>query len=280
MAIALSVGYLVVHLMTTINGYWILLTTAFVCRPHYDATRLRLIQNILGTLLGLLVAWVLMQLFSSITLHLLFALLSTLVFILTRTERYMVGTTAVTAMALFCFSLIGDGFVMIWPRLLDTLIGCTIAAAAAFLILPDWQGRRLHKICAHVIDTCKNYLEKVLEYYRDQPVDDLEYRIARRDMNNADAALSAALAHMLREPGRYRRNLDTGFRFPGTYQHVTRSSVGTRGTSRTTGRRIKHSAVRRSKCLCRRRITSHSTCIGETQSPFYYERNTDRTRVD
>ncbi|MDD0946116.1 tryptophan--tRNA ligase, partial [Xylella fastidiosa] len=31
-----------------------------------------------------------------------FALLSTLVFILTRTERYMVGTTAVTAMALFC----------------------------------------------------------------------------------------------------------------------------------------------------------------------------------
>ncbi len=213
MAIALSVGYLVVHLMTTINGYWILLTTAFVCRPHYDATRLRLIQNILGTLLGLLVAWVLMQLFSSITLHLLFALLSTLVFILTRTERYMVGTTAVTAMALFCFSLIGDGFVMIWPRLLDTLIGCAIAAAAAFLILPDWQGRRLHKICAHVINTCKNYLEKVLEYYRDQPVDDLEYRIARRDMNNADAALSAALAHMLREPGRYRRNLDTGFRF-------------------------------------------------------------------
>lgn len=102
---------------------------------------------------------------------------------------------------------------MIWPRLLDTLIGCAIAAAAAFLILPDWQGRRLHKICAHVINTCKNYLEKVLEYYRDQPVDDLEYRIARRDMNNADAALSAALAHMLREPGRYRRNLDTGFRF-------------------------------------------------------------------
>ncbi|MCD8456732.1 YccS family putative transporter [Xylella taiwanensis] len=213
MAIALSAGYLLIHSINTNNGYWILLTTAFVCRPHYDATRLRLIQRILGTLLGLVIAWVLMQLFSNTLLQLVFALLSTLIFILTRTERYMVATTAITAMVLFCFNLIGNGFVLIWPRLFDTLIGCAIAAAAAFLILPDWQGRRLHKICAHVIDTCANYLDKVLVYYRGQPVDDLDYRIARRDMNNADAGLSAALAHMLREPGRYRRNLDTGFRF-------------------------------------------------------------------
>ena len=32
-------------------------------------------------------------------------------------------------------------------------------------------------------------------------------------MHNADAALSVALSNMLREPGRYRRNLDAGFRF-------------------------------------------------------------------
>ncbi|MNV22868.1 Inner membrane protein YccS [compost metagenome] len=43
--------------------------------------------------------------------------------------------------------------------------------------------------------------------------DDLAYRIARRDMHNADAALSTALSNMLREPGHVRRNLDAGFRF-------------------------------------------------------------------
>ncbi|HHW4683523.1 MAG TPA: FUSC family protein, partial [Xylella sp.] len=213
MAVALSAGYLLIHAINTNNGYWILLTTAFVCRPHYDATRMRLIERVLGTLLGLVIAWVLMQVFSNIVLQLLFALISTLVFFLTRTERYMVATCAITLMALLCFNIIGNGFVLIWPRLIDTLVGCGIAAAAAFLILPDWQGRRLHKICAQVIDACANYLDKVLAYYRNQPVDDLDYRIARRDMNNADAALSSALAHMLREPGRYRRNLDTGFRF-------------------------------------------------------------------
>ncbi|MCW1777226.1 FUSC family protein [Pantoea ananatis] len=77
----------------------ILLTTAFVCRPNYGATRLRLAQRIAGTLIGLGAAWALMQLFPGTELQLLFALLGTLVFV-TRTDRYMLATAAITVMAL------------------------------------------------------------------------------------------------------------------------------------------------------------------------------------
>ena len=213
MAIALAVGYGLMQLIETSNGYWILLTTAFVCRPNYGATRLRLMQRIAGTLLGLVVTWALMQLFPGTELQLLLALLGALVFFITRTDRYMLATAAITVMALFCFNLIGDGFVLILPRLLDTLIGCAIAAAASFLILPDWQGRRLNMVMSNVLAACARYLAQSLEQYRSGMRDDLPYRIARRDMHNADAALSVALSNMLREPGRYRRNLDAGFRF-------------------------------------------------------------------
>ncbi|MCW0393899.1 Inner membrane protein YccS [Xanthomonas sacchari] len=213
MAIALVVGYAIMQSIHASNGYWILLTTAFVCRPNYGATRLRLAQRIAGTLIGLGAAWALMQLFPGTELQLLFALLGTLVFFVTRTDRYMLATAAITVMALFCFNLIGDGFMLIWPRLLDTLIGCAIAAAASFLILPDWQGRRLNQVLATVLSSSARYLAQVLEQYRSGMRDDLPYRIARRDMHNADAALSVALSNMLREPGRYRRNLDAGFRF-------------------------------------------------------------------
>lgn len=82
-----------------------------------------------------------------------------------------------------------------------------------FLILPDWQGRRLNQVMATVLASCARYLAQVLEQYASGMRDDLPYRIARRDMHNADAALSVALSNMLREPGRYRRNLDAGFRF-------------------------------------------------------------------
>jgi YccS/YhfK family integral membrane protein len=213
MAIALAVGYGLMQWIHADNGYWILLTTAFVCRPNYGATRLRLAQRIAGTLLGLVATWALMQLFPGTELQLLLALLGALVFFITRTDRYMLATAAITVMALFCFNLIGNGFVLIWPRLVDTVLGCAIAAAASFLILPDWQGRRLNLVMSTVLAACARYLAQVLEQYRSGMRDDLPYRIARRDMHNADAALSVALSNMLREPGRYRRNLDAGFRF-------------------------------------------------------------------
>ncbi|TQU16441.1 TIGR01666 family membrane protein [Xanthomonas perforans] len=213
MAIALLVGYAIMQSIHADNGYWILLTTAFVCRPNYGATRLRLVQRIAGTLIGLVATWALMQLFPTTEVQLLLALAGALVFFITRTDRYMLATAGITVMALFCFNLLGDGFVLIWPRLIDTLIGCAIAAAASFLILPDWQGRRLNQVMATVLASCARYLAQVLEQYASGKRDDLPYRIARRDMHNADAALSVALSNMLREPGRYRRNLDAGFRF-------------------------------------------------------------------
>ncbi len=212
-AIALVVGWTLLKLIQPENGYWILLTTVFVCRPNYGATRLRLVQRIAGTLLGLGVTWALMQLFPGTELQLLLALAAALLFFVTRTDRYVLATAAMTLMALLCFNLIGNGYVLIWPRLLDTLIGCAIAAAASLLILPDWQGRRLHLVTANVITSSVRYLEEVLGQYRGGMRDDLAYRIARRDMHNADAALSVALANMLREPGYARGNLDAGFRF-------------------------------------------------------------------
>lgn len=213
MALALTVAYGLMQLIHPQQGYWILLTVAFVCRPSYGATRLRLMQRMAGTFIGVMATWVLMQLFDAIEVQLLIALAAALLFFVTRADRYLVATAAITVMALLCFNLLGDGYLLIWPRLLDTLIGCAIAAAASFLILPDWQGRSLHLVMANVVAACARYLDEVLGQYRSGMRDDLAYRIARRDMHNADAALSAALSNMLREPGYVRRNLDAGFRF-------------------------------------------------------------------
>lgn len=212
-ALALIAGYAVLKLVHPENGYWILLTIVFVCRPHFGATRRRLFERVAGTLAGLGVTWAVLQLFPGTELQLLLALAAALLFFFTRTDRYLVATAAITVMALVCFNLLGNGFVLIWPRLFDTLIGCAIAALASLLILPDWQGRRLHRVMAQVLATSNAYLEQVLGQYRSGMRDDLPYRIARRDMHNADVALSVALSNMLREPGYARGNLDGGFRF-------------------------------------------------------------------
>lgn len=213
MAVALATGYGVLHLIHPTQGYWILLTTVFVCQPNYGATRIKLVQRISGTVLGLVAGWALFELFPSPLVQSLIAVVAGVVFFATRATRYTLATAAITLLVLFCFNQVGDGYGLIWPRLVDTLLGSVIAGAAVFLILPDWQGRRLNQVVANTLSCSSLYLRQIIQQYRSGKRDDLAYRLARRNAHNADAALSTTLSNMLLEPGHFRKEAETGFRF-------------------------------------------------------------------
>lgn len=211
--LALSAGYGMVHLIHPTQGYWIILTTLFVCQPNYGATRRKLVQRIIGTGIGLTVGWALFDLFPSPIIQSLFAVAAGVVFFVNRTTRYTLATAAITLMVLFCFNQVGDGYGLFLPRLFDTLVGSLIAILAVFLFLPDWQGRRLNKVLANTLSCNSIYLRQIMQQYAQGKRDDLAYRLARRNAHNADAALSTTLANMLMEPGHFRKEADVGFRF-------------------------------------------------------------------
>ncbi|TPG72607.1 YccS family putative transporter [Pseudomonas arsenicoxydans] len=211
--LALSIGYGMVHLIHPSQGYWIILTTLFVCQPNYGATRRKLGQRIIGTAIGLTLAWALFDLFPNPLIQSCFAIAAGVVFFINRTTRYTLATAAITLMVLFCFNQVGDGYGLFLPRLLDTLLGSLIAGLAVFLFLPDWQGRRLNKVLANTLTCNSIYLRQIMQQYAAGKSDDLAYRLARRNAHNADAALSTTLANMLMEPGHFRKEADVGFRF-------------------------------------------------------------------
>ena len=211
--LALSIGYGMVHLIHPSQGYWIILTTLFVCQPNYGATRRKLGQRIIGTAIGLTVAWALFDLFPNPLVQSCFAIAAGVVFFIYRTSRYTLATAAITLMVLFCFNQVGDGYGLFLPRLFDTLLGSLIAGMAVFLFLPDWQGRRLNKVLANTLTCNSIYLRQIMQQYAAGKSDDLAYRLARRNAHNADAALSTTLANMLMEPGYFRKEADVGFRF-------------------------------------------------------------------
>ena len=213
LALALTVGYGMLHAIHASQGYWIILTTLFVCQPNYGATRRKLGQRIIGTAIGLTVAWALFDLFPSPLVQSMFAIAAGLVFFINRTTRYTLATAAITLMVLFCFNQVGDGYGLFLPRLFDTLLGSLIAGLAVFLFLPDWQGRRLNKVLANTLTCNSIYLRQIMQQYAAGKSDDLAYRLARRNAHNADAALSTTLANMLMEPGHFRKEADVGFRF-------------------------------------------------------------------
>ncbi|WP_249679351.1 YccS family putative transporter [Pseudomonas abieticivorans] len=211
--LALAVCFGLVHLIHPTQGYWIMLTTVFVCQPSYGATRRKLGQRIIGTAIGLTVGWVLFDLFPNSIIQSMFAVIAGMVFFTNRTSRYTVSTAGITLMILFCFNQVGNGYGLFLPRLMDTLIGSLVAIMAVFLFLPDWQGRKLNKVLSNTLTCNSVYLRQILQQYANGKKDDLAYRLARRNAHNADAALSTTLANMLMEPGHFRKEADVGFRF-------------------------------------------------------------------
>jgi YccS/YhfK family integral membrane protein len=213
LTVTLVAGYGLVDLIHPTQGYWILLTSVFVYRPSFGATRRVLWQRILGMLLGLVAGWTLISLFPGAAIQAAIAVLAGVAFFALRGQRYTLATAAITLMVLSCFNQVGDGFGLIWPRLFDTLLGAGIAGLAVLLTLPDWQGLQLHRQAAATLAASGAYLAAILNQYGRGKRDDLGYRLARRNAHNADAELSTLLGNVLQEPGPFRKDADVGMRF-------------------------------------------------------------------
>ncbi|MFB1076928.1 YccS family putative transporter [Photobacterium damselae] len=232
MAIALTVGYGCIQFLHLERGYWILLTTLFVCQPNYSATRQKLVQRVIGTLGGLLAGIPLLYLFPGQEGQLVLMILAGVLFFAFRMVRYDLATAFITLLVLFCFNQLGEGFAVILPRLGDTLLGCFLAVIAVSYIFPDWESHRLHKVMASSVNANREYLGQIIAQYRLGKRDCLNYRVARRNAHNTDSQLSTAISNMLAEPGRYRMATNESFRFL-TLNHAMLSYISALGAHRT-----------------------------------------------
>lgn len=213
LSVALTAGYVLLHLLDLTQGYWVMLTTVFVCQPNFSTTWLRLGQRIGGTLIGLLAVSLFISAFPHPLAQLALLVATGVAFFATRAERYTIATACITVMVLVCFNQFGSSYVWVWPRLIDTILGCLLSVAAVTFILPEWQGKRLHEVMARTLTLSDTYLGEILNQYHSGKRDDLPYRIARRDAHNADAELSSTLTGMLGEPGRYHLSPEIAYRF-------------------------------------------------------------------
>ncbi|WP_428775263.1 YccS family putative transporter [Vibrio sp.] len=232
MSLALTAGYGVIQSFGIERGYWILLTTLFVCQPNYSATRQKLVSRVVGTIAGLLIGVPLLAVFPSLESQLVLIVFSAVMFFAFRINNYSYATGFITVLVLFCFNQLGTGYAVVIPRLADTLIGCALAVSAVVWILPDWQSRKLHKVMADAVQSNSDYLDQIIGQYRIGKKDSLSYRIARRNAHNQDASLTFAISNMLAEPGRYHTAVDESFRFL-TLNHAMLSYISALGAHRT-----------------------------------------------
>lgn len=211
MSVVLCVGYTFIQFTGMQYGYWILLTSLFVCQPNYNATRRRLTLRIIGTLAGILIGLPILYFVPSLEGQMILIVISGVLFFALRTVQYAHATMFITLLVLLCFNLLGEGFDVAAPRVYDTLLGCAIAWAAANFIWPDWKFRQFATIARNTLNANCRYLHAIRAQYHQGKDNGLRYRIARRDAHNSNAELASVISNMSADPKADKAIQDTTF---------------------------------------------------------------------
>jgi uncharacterized membrane protein (TIGR01666 family) len=230
-AFVFAVGYVISLLPFAKNGYWILLTSLFVCQISYFATKSRLKLRTLGTVLGVLLGIPILYFVPSIEGQLVLTIISGVYFFYLRSKKYAMATLMATLMVLLIFNLKGAGYAIILPRIVDTLLGCLIAWFAVSFIWPDWNFRNISSTIKKSNQATLDYFDAVVKQYQFGKNNSLDYRRARRTAHNAQIELSSMISSLSTEPNPNQALIHSAFRYL-VYSHSQLSYVSALGSHR------------------------------------------------
>jgi uncharacterized membrane protein YccC len=184
-------------------GYWLPITLIVISRPSYGMTMKRNIERVIGTLLGLILGWVLLELNLGAAWQLGVAVLAIFIFFSFLLVRYWVSAMGITLAVVLCLSLYhGHTEQILSERLLFTILGCVIGLIATFLF-PVRHAFNLKTAVTNAISTNRNYLASVLEQNRAL----IDVKLARKTSYLALSALNEAITLASKEPKWKRQNL-------------------------------------------------------------------------
>jgi uncharacterized membrane protein YccC len=204
LALAMMAGAVVVQFLgDSAHGNWVLLTISVIMRANYGLTKQRRDDRVLGTLIGCVlaagaVAWlpasalVAAQGLSLAITHSFVRL------------NYMLTSVGASVTALVSLHLVQpEAPAPILARLADTLIGAAIAHLFSY-VWPHWEFLEAPGIATRVLARLATFADVALR----PDAAPQSYRLVRKNMIEALAALSDSAGRMSIEPTAARRGLD------------------------------------------------------------------------
>ena len=196
LALAMSAGLALTALFPQFaHASWILLTTALIMRANYSVTRQRRWDRIVGTLVGCVAAAAL-QAFVPVGYLLAVVALATGVSHAFGAVNYRVTAASASVSSLLLLHFLQPhAHHVLSERVLDTLIGAALSYVFSFL-LPSWERNELPRTIAGLLKADREFAcEAMTRQRNEQP-----YRLARKRLFDAVAALSGAVRRLADEP--------------------------------------------------------------------------------
>ena len=201
LTVAILFAFVLGTLLDIRNTYWILLTLIVIMRPNFGLTKERSKDRIIGTLIGAVVAIGIVLLTQNVIVYAILAIISlTLSFSLIQ-QNYRSAAALITINIVFVYSLINpNAFQVIQYRVIDTMIGASIAVIANYTLWPSWEALNLKSVLVNALDKNRLYLLATQELYYDKKKNELSYKLARKEAFLAISNLNAAFQRLTQDP--------------------------------------------------------------------------------
>ncbi|HWZ15147.1 MAG TPA: FUSC family membrane protein [Mucilaginibacter sp.] len=207
------------------HSYWILLTIIVILKPGFSLSKQRNYQRLIGTIAGGIIGILILKFIPDRTaqfIALVALMMGTYSFI---RLNYVVSVIFMTPYVLILFKFLGVG-VLVEERIIDTIIGSTIAFIASYTLFPTWEFEQIQENLRGVIQANVNYLVKIAENISGREVGTIEYKLARKDVFVKSANLSAAFERMTSEPKSKQKNIKEVHKFV-VLNHILSSYIAT-----------------------------------------------------
>ncbi|RYY37211.1 MAG: hypothetical protein EOP46_03545 [Sphingobacteriaceae bacterium] len=201
-ALVCLTGFIVSKFIATgHHSYWVLLTIIVILKPGFSLSKQRNYHRLVGTIIGAVVGVLILAFIKNETALLIIMLvlmLGTYSFI---RLNYIVAVTFMTPFVLIMLKFVGiSSYGIVQERILDTIIGSSIAFIASYFVFPSWEFEQIRENLREVIHANVNYLVKIGYSLAGKTIDVTEFKLARKEVFVHSANLSAAFQRMTSEP--------------------------------------------------------------------------------
>ena len=196
------------------HSYWVLLTIIVILKPGFSLSKQRNYQRLIGTIGGGAIGIMILSFIPNTTAQFIFLMVFMIGAYSFQRLNYVVSVIFMTPYVLILFKFLGVGLLNVaQERILDTLIGSSIALIASYIIFPTWEFEQIQETLRDVIVANINYLVTIAESLSGKTTDTTRYKLARKEVYVKSANLSATFERMTSEPKSKQRKIKEVHKF-------------------------------------------------------------------
>ena len=201
LAVVVLTGFAIGKTFSMQNPYWILLTIIIIMRPSFGLTKSRSIHRVVGTLIGAAIATVVILITQNTIVYGVIAAISLPLAYSLVQLNFRNAAVFVTINVIFVYAIFEpDILSVIQFRIVDTLIGASLAFASNYVLWPTWQFQNIQEEFIKAIASNQNFLKQVSVFYREKGEVSMAYKLARKEAFLNIGDLNAAFQRMSQDP--------------------------------------------------------------------------------